>query len=267
MLTKFRTTHLGDLAADEWGTPDGRPSLVLLHGLTFDRFMWHSCVVALQEIDPGRHVLAVDLPGHGETPAPASPHLGDLGRALACGFDTRALAAPVLVGHSASAVDATLYAADHAVRGVVNVDTALQVEGFATMLGQLAERYERDFVGMWRDVLLPSLRVAQLSETDQQLLAEHSTPTQQVLSAGWTDLLDRSPAALAQEVETGLAQVRRSSTPYVTVFGDEPPADYSGWLTARLPQARVEVWPNHTHFPHVADPVRFARLLAATSDW
>jgi pimeloyl-ACP methyl ester carboxylesterase len=44
---------------------DGRPPIVLLHGLTFDRTMWRPALAKLETLDPGRRVLALDLPGHG----------------------------------------------------------------------------------------------------------------------------------------------------------------------------------------------------------
>jgi pimeloyl-ACP methyl ester carboxylesterase len=34
-----------------------------------------------------------------------------------------------------------------------------------------------------------------------------------------------------------------------------------------LPAATVEVWPRTYHFPHLADPQRFARRLAGTAQW
>jgi pimeloyl-ACP methyl ester carboxylesterase len=261
------TARLGELAADEWGAPDDRPTLVLMHGLSFDRYTWHATAAALQEIDPGRHVLAVDLPGHGESAAPANPRLGDGSRAIAHGLRQRGLTAPVLVGHSAAAVEATFYAVEYPVSGIVNVDTDLQVKGFAAMLRQLADRYERDYPAIWRDVLLPSLRIAQLPVSAQVLLAAHSTPTRDVLAAGWDEVIERPPGELAQQMTAALFRLREAQTPYVTVFGDAPPPDYAGWLAAQLPQSRVEVWPGHTHFPQLADPERFARVLAATADW
>ena len=52
-------------ADDDYGA---RPPLVLLHGLTFDRLRRPS-PAELRRIDPGRRVLALDLPGHGTSPA------------------------------------------------------------------------------------------------------------------------------------------------------------------------------------------------------
>ncbi len=66
------TTLFSNLAGDLTGEPDRRPPLVLLHGLTFDRTSWHPARAELATLDPGKQVLALDLPGHGESPAWAS---------------------------------------------------------------------------------------------------------------------------------------------------------------------------------------------------
>ena len=60
--------RLGGLAADQYGRADARPPLVLLHGLTFDRSMWEPALTELRRIDPDRQIIALDLPGHGESP-------------------------------------------------------------------------------------------------------------------------------------------------------------------------------------------------------
>jgi pimeloyl-ACP methyl ester carboxylesterase len=50
------------------GQADGRPPLVLLHGPAFDRSTWQPALAELCVADPGRQVLALDLPGHGDSP-------------------------------------------------------------------------------------------------------------------------------------------------------------------------------------------------------
>ena len=48
--------RIAGLAADDYGSSDDRPPLVLLHGMTFDRTMWRDIIPELQRIDPGRRV-------------------------------------------------------------------------------------------------------------------------------------------------------------------------------------------------------------------
>ena len=68
-------------------------------------------------------------------------------------------------------------------------------------------------------------------------------------------------------IEHETAALRASGMPYLYIAGDDLDPDYRQWLGARLPAATVEVWPRTGHFPHLADPQRFARRLAGTAQW
>lgn len=211
-------------------------------------------------------MLAVDLPGHGETAASAAPRLGDGGRAIAAGLRQRGFTAPVIVGHSTAAVDATFYAAEHAVRGVVCVDTMLQVEGFVTMLRLLAGRYDRDYPAMWRDVLLPSLRIAQLPNPAGACSPSTAHPPGMCSPVGWTrcsSARSRSSCRRRRRLSTGCGRRRRPTSP---CSATRRRRSISTGSRPTCP-TRVSRSGPDTHFPHLADPARFARLLAATADW
>ena len=117
---------LAGLAADDYGDSDHRPPLVLLHGLTFDRSMWRPALAELHGIDPGRRVLALDLPGHGESPAWSSYDIEGVADGVHRAVDEAELESPVVVGHSIAAVIAGVYAARYPTSGVINVDQPLQ---------------------------------------------------------------------------------------------------------------------------------------------
>ena len=51
--------------------------------------------------------------------------------------------------------------------------------------------------------------------------------------------------------------------PYLAIHGADPGEGYSEWLAARVPGAEVEVWGTGGHYPHLADPARFAARLVA----
>jgi pimeloyl-ACP methyl ester carboxylesterase len=77
----------------------GEP-LVLLHGLGSSRHAWDPVVPALAE---QFEVLAVDLPGFGDTPplpADVEPHPAALAAAVASWLDELGIAAPHIAGHS-----------------------------------------------------------------------------------------------------------------------------------------------------------------------
>ena len=69
--------NFAGLAGVHFGRGDGTsPPLVLLHGLTFDCTMWAPALEALSRAGHRREVLALDLPGHGESP-PQGSYGGD----------------------------------------------------------------------------------------------------------------------------------------------------------------------------------------------
>ena len=80
-------------------------------------------------------------------------------------------------------------------------------------------------------------------------------------------MLTVSPAELTDRIAATLAAVRAAAVPYHTVFGQTPSAEYETWLTGMLPDAVSTVLPDSGHFPQLAHPTRFARLLAATARW
>jgi len=52
------------------------------------------------------------------------------------------------------------------------------------------------------------------------------------------------------------------TVPYLSLHGIDPGPPYVEWLTARCPTATVEVWPDQSHYPHLADPERFLARVA-----
>jgi pimeloyl-ACP methyl ester carboxylesterase len=235
------TTLFSNLAGDLTGEPDRRPPLVLLHGLTFDRTSWHPVLAELATLDPGRQVLALDLPGHGGSPPWPDYDLEPIADAVHRAVADAGLSAPVLAGHSAGGVIATIYAARYPAAGVVNVDQPLQVEPFA--------------------------RLVRLSQGTQDLLQSARYARQDLVTGYWREVLDEPPGELARKTADGLAAVRDAKVPYLFVAGHDQGREYLSWLTEALPQAEVTVWPGSGHFPHLAQPGRFGELLAATARW
>jgi pimeloyl-ACP methyl ester carboxylesterase len=255
------------LAADDYGVDDDRAPLLLIHGLTFDRSMWRPALEALRSIDPGRRVLNVDLPGHGESAGKDSYDGESLGRDLSDAVKAAGLAEPVVVGHSAAGITATFYANRHPVRGVINVDAALQVAPFSALLHSIADKLDAaHFASVW-PMFMQSMRIDLLPDSAQALLARSSTPDRDLVVGYWQDVLSRSTDELVAQLDAELSELRASGTPYTVVTGEEPSEEYSRWLSSALPQARVVAWEDSGHFPHLAHPLRFARLLAQTGGW
>jgi pimeloyl-ACP methyl ester carboxylesterase len=254
---------LAGLAADDWGESDARPPLVLLHGLTFDRTLWRPSVAELQRIDPGRRVLALDLPGHGASRAWPSYDMESVASGVHRAVEEAQLHSPVVVGHSIGGVIATVYAARYPTRGVINVDQPLQVAPFAGLVQSLADKLRGPaFPAIWQ-MFAASMHIEVLPDTGQELVRSSSRPRQDLVLGYWHEVLDRPASELADVVGATLAAVRAAGVPYLVVAGDDLEPGYREWLTDMLPHATVTVWPGSGHFPHIAHPGRFAARLAA----
>jgi pimeloyl-ACP methyl ester carboxylesterase len=156
-----RTTHafgtpVNRLVYDRWGR-FGRP-VVLLHGLLYDRTMWWPVAA---ELGATCSVVAVDLPGHGDSAPRGDYALSTLAADLAVLISRLDLhRAPVLVGHGESALLAEAFAADYATKAVLTTgeppdQLAEDVEQHlaAADLGAVPEPY-RQFLVPRRDVTL-----------------------------------------------------------------------------------------------------------------
>lgn len=258
---------LAGLAADDYGDSDHRPPLVLLHGLTFDRSLWRPALAELRRIDPGRRVLALDLPGHGESPDWSSYDVESVAHGVHRAVEEAQLQSPVVVGHSIAAVIATVYAARYPTRGIVNVDQPLQVASFAGLVRSLADKLRGPaFPAIW-ETFAASMHIELLPQSAQNLVRSTCNPRQDLVLGYWRELLERPVDELADLATAGLTAVRAARVPYLVVAGGDLEPDYEQWLNEMLPQATVTVWPGSGHFPHLAHPDRFAECLAATAQW
>jgi pimeloyl-ACP methyl ester carboxylesterase len=259
--------RFGGLATDVDGDDNTCPPLVFLHGLTFDRTMWRPALEALALVDPRRRVVAFDLPGHGASPDQDSYDVESVVSTVHRAVEEASLDAPVMVGHSIGGVLVTAYAALYPTRGVVNVDQPLFVAPFAELVRSVEGRLRGpDFADVWQ-MFTASFHTEMLSNEAQQIVRATSRPRQDVVLGYWNDVIEHPIASLTATVDNSLAHVRETRVPYVVVAGSEPSPTYQQWLHERLPDVRFEIWPNSSHFPHLAHPDAFAKLLADTATW
>jgi pimeloyl-ACP methyl ester carboxylesterase len=258
---------IAGLAADDYGSSDSRHPLVLLHGLTFNRGLWRPILAELGRVDPGRRVLAFDLPGHGASPAWSSYDVDSVAERIHQAAEEAHLGPPVVVGHSIAAAIATRYAARYPTSGVVNIDQPLQIGPFAHMVRALAEQLRGpDFSSIWQ-TFVASMHIERLPKDAQDLVRSSSHATQSVVLGYWREVLQRPVEELEALITEGLAAVRVASIPYLFVGGEELHPVYREWMTTMLPNATITVWSDSGHFPHLAHPRRFAACLARTESW
>ncbi len=236
--------------------------IVLVHGITECSAAWDPVIARLA---PGRQVVTVDLRGHGESerrpPYDVFTMASDLDAVLrAVGVDDA-----LVVGHSLGGMVVSAYAAaGYPARGIVNVDQPLETSGFKDVLATVEPALRgtpEEFGGVIEQMF--AMLDGPLPESERARLNTVSSPDQDVVLGVWDVVLTTNADELAALTD-GLA--RAITLPYLSLHGMDAPA-YEEWLTARVPQATYEAWPDHGHYPHLVDPDRFvARIEAFDSE-
>jgi pimeloyl-ACP methyl ester carboxylesterase len=230
--------------------------IVLIHGLTFSGHTWQSIADMLS----GRHrVIAVDLPGHGDSGGSAA----DPGLVVARLHHTLTqlrVEAPVVVGHSAGALAAIGYAANHQVGGVVDVDQPLLVAPFAAMLQQLAPQLRGPNFELAFAAFEQSIGVDRLPASERERVSASRQVRQDLVLDHWHMPMTTAPEQVQATVDGLLDAI---DAPFLYVAGEEVPAPIRDHLEAHLQQPRIVTWPSNGHLVHLAEPQRFASLLSA----
>jgi pimeloyl-ACP methyl ester carboxylesterase len=136
ILLIFACSILSAAPEDHWTTLDrnrihyqvsgrGTKAIVFVHGWTCDASFWSRQVPVF---DARYRVIALDLPGHGQSDAPREPYTIDLfSNAVDAVIKDAGVDSVVLIGHSMGAPILRQYVADHpsGVTGLVLVDGAV----------------------------------------------------------------------------------------------------------------------------------------------
>ncbi|MFI6159054.1 alpha/beta fold hydrolase [Micromonospora sp. PTRAS2] len=231
-------------------TGAGEPTLLLVHGWGGDLRVWDPIRF------PGHRTVAVDLRGHGRSPAPPDgyrpPDLaGDLARLL-----TRLGIGPVVaVGHSMGAQVVTALAVEHPalVSALVVIDPAYGADDEEA--ASFHDRLARIRAGGARAALDPAVPLP--PGVPEQMLA---TPGP-VLAACYAGLYT-DPGAFGHRPATE-AYLRRRTQPVLCLRSLAEPARWEAAQPAP-PGSRVVVWPGTGHFLHLEHPDRTSRLI---TDW
>lgn len=244
------------IAWDETG--DG-PPIVLVHGLSEDRRTWDPIVALLAD---GFRCVRLDLRGHGE-----SGDADDYSAFAMAGDVTTVVAEasldepPLVIGHSLGAVVATMWASANDSRGVVNVDQPLRFDEFAAALLPLADMLRGPEFAPTFMAVLGGLGAEGLDDATAARLDElHAGARQDVVLGVWGLLLDADIGELRAATDPVLAAI---DVPYLAIHGGDPGPDYEPWLRATIPTATLETGWGGGHYPHLADPERFARRVRA----
>jgi pimeloyl-ACP methyl ester carboxylesterase len=251
------------------------PALLLLHGHEQSATSWRWVIPALART---RRVLALSLPGHGESgPAPDGHAPGaDLAPFVAAFCSAVGAGAPIdLAGHSAGgAIALRLTLADPArIRTLTLVDSAglgrevhpLLALDTLPVIGELAVMISRLPGG---DLARTTMSAAMLFAQPWRIPAEFFTE-QHALGRRPGQLEASTAMARALFGPHGQRQILLDrlpalTTPTLVIWGDRDyllPVQQAHAAVNRLPHARLSVVPDCGHLPHVEHPDRFAAVL------
>ena len=240
---------------------EGHP-VVFLHGITANRRHWAPAVELL--VDRYR-CINVDALGHGESPRGEGHNLFAQVDALAALVEHLGLHGPVVVGHSAGAFAATVFATGHPASGVVNIDQRLDTTAFGEEIRPYEQRLRSGDDAQFQAAFAEFVEheeIGMVPEERQALARYNIRPTPEVVLDMWTTVFDTPPHELKALIEGMLPGV---SAPYLAVFGS-PISEEERRLLGLIPESRVEVWEGLGHFVPLVDPDRTAARIAAFVD-
>ena len=247
------SVHQPALAYEEHGA--GVP-VVFLHGLTFNRATWHPVI---EHLGTDVRSIAVDLPGHGETPGPP-PTWHEIVADVHVLCERVGAERPVLVGHSISGGLAAFYAAEYPVRGLVIVDSFPDLRPFAALAGELEPALRGPAFDQAFAPFQQSLGLDRIPEPLRSEVLAGQEIRQDLVLGYWEELLDTPVDEMQAGIERDMSRI---SAPSLMVFGRELSDAERAYLAWHLPQAMVEEWTEGGHCLHLAQPDRFAERLRA----
>lgn len=257
------------LAYERHGTG---PPLVLLHGVGHRRQAWDA---VLDLLTPYRTVIAVDLPGHGESPplvTAGRPAVAAIATELEAFFGELGLDRPHVGGNSLGGALALIAGA----RGHASTVTVLSPAGFwasgwefgyaraVFAVAQLAGRVSRP--------LLPALSrsAAGRRVIDGAFVGRPSRmPPAQALADSLAFLAARDAVRAVLADGVPFTPAVPADVPVTIAWGDKDrvlPPRQARVARQRLPHARFAALPGCGHVPMTDDPELVARVLLDGSD-
>ena len=231
----------------------GEPGLVFIHGGLADRSFWDG---QLKAFSGGHRVIALDLPGHGESGANRRkwgiPEYGADVRAV---VEAEKLKQVIIIGNSLGgpvAIEAALLLPGRAI-GVVGIDTFQGLDFRITPeeARQRAEAFRSDYSGSLKQMV----RALFHADADPALIADaerrmSQTPPEAAY-AMFLSLADYDMGAAVQKL----------TIPIRAVNGDLYPTDVAGNRQVK-PDFDAVIMKHMGHYPMLERPEEFNRHLA-----
>lgn len=269
-------SHLGDFRHQagrlhycDFG--DG-PPLVLLHGMACSWQWWLECLPEL-----GRHhrVIAVDLPGFGDSdPLPAPAEMAGYAGAVATLLRHLGIDRAAVAGHSMGGLVALALAEE-------SPDLVARLVLVGSGGVPMSERHLRTVLGVLRTAhrtltRRPLLRLIASNRTARRVLLRGAMHDPGVMSDALAALVapQLDAPAFLDAIRASATAVRTSRpegivTPTALIWGElDPfaPVHTAEAMLDLLPNARLDVIPGVGHSPMVEAPAEFTRLLLRGAD-
>jgi pimeloyl-ACP methyl ester carboxylesterase len=229
------------------------PALVFIHGGLANRGFWDGQIRAFAA---NHRVIALDLPGHGESGADRTKWgIPEFGADVQAVVEAEHVKKVVLFGNSLGgpvALEAALLLPGR-VLGVVGVDT---FQSLSYTIGpdearQRAEAFRRDYAGslkqMVKALFHPDADPALMADTERRMASSSPDAAYQM----FLSLAGYVPAVSA----------RRLTVPLRAINGDIYPTDVPG-VRAVKPDFEVIVMTHMGHYPMLERPAEFNRHVA-----
>jgi pimeloyl-ACP methyl ester carboxylesterase len=245
-------------------TGAGSPPIVLVHGLACSHTDWQRQVDRFS----ARHLtIAVDLPGHGATPAADTSTIERCGMDVAALVRARSLPPAVLVGHSLGCrvvLDAALRAPEH-VAGIVLADGSrfgpAATEAFEARFA--AGEYQALVRGLFQQMFTARSDAKTAAAVMERALALPEDVGRGLLLSLVRYDVDKLESALERTakpllvLQTTFINEKRERASMTA--GQTTP--YLDLIRAKVPAARVEILPGIGHFPQLDAPAETNRAI------
>ena len=245
------------------------PPLLLLHGIGSARADW---ATLLPHLTPDFDVLAVDLPGHGQSPpVPGRPTVGALADAVEADLDARGLSSVHVYGNSLGGRIALELARRGRARSVVAVapsGTSVLPERLYQLTGMAAARLTARALApvmpalsrsrVARSLLLTGLRAQPWRTTPPELMAIDEG------FGGSPDFWRQLFWALLVDVPLGVRSIRCPVTLGQGLWDPVAPMQ-TPRFAAVIPGSTFSLLPWSGHAPHSDQPALLARLVRETA--
>lgn len=243
-----------------WGKA-GAPAVILVHGFTMDQSVWRHQVGPLSK---AHRVIALDLPGHGQSGRPEDVDytMSLYARAVEAVAKDAGISHAVLVGHSMGLPILHTVAR----RGQVKVDKLVFVDG--AIAAPAADPQARAAQDKQWDELKTGV-----AGPDYGLVLEHlmrglgpklPAADLKAIIANLRDVDHRMAAStMAHFRDADVWAPARHTMPVLALYAKTSALGVKEWLAANYPKAKLQVWDDVDHFPQLEQPERVNGALLA----